>query len=111
MTQSAIRQGVIRSIVPNWCPSSTLRRLCGASEDDYCFCDGDVYYGKKFVESLTSKSSSSPGSGLLTTFSQMTSDLTHTVTPGITGGIKCAYTVLGGDPAESYYKQCYCDAD
>ena len=26
----------------------------------------------------------------------MTSDLTHTVTP-FTGGIKCAYTVLGGE--------------
>ena len=77
-------------------------------EGDYCACDGDVYYGKKFVNSLTSTSNDAPGDGPITTFSQMTDETTYTTAQDVQGGIECSYTALGIDPAGGYYKHCYC---
>ena len=89
-------------------PSPSGARLCASTEGDYCACDGDVYYGKKFVSSLTSEGGEAPGDGPLTTYSQLVSEPTYRMASDIEGGIDCSYTAMGGDPAYGFYKHCYC---
>jgi hypothetical protein len=89
-------------------PSPSGARLCASTEGDYCACDGDVYYGKKFVSSLTSEGGAAPGDGPLTTYSQVVSEATYGMKLDVQDGIECSYTAMGGDPASGYYKHCYC---
>jgi hypothetical protein len=89
-------------------PSLSGARLCASTEGDYCACDGHVYYGKKFVSSLTSEGGATPGDGPLTTYSQVVSEATYGMKLDLQDGIECSYTAMGGDPASGYYKHCYC---
>ena len=87
--------------------------LCAASDFDVCACDGTVYYGKKFVNSLDQNGGSQPGggtdlSGYITTFAEMISEPTFATTTSA-GLIQCAPSSFENvDPAEDFYKHCYC---
>ncbi|MGE4607298.1 MAG: hypothetical protein AAEJ52_11195, partial [Myxococcota bacterium] len=82
--------------------------VCAASDYDDCTCNGSVFYGKKYVDSLEANGSSSPGSGTPTSFSQMVSEPTFDVLDGVTGTFACAPDTFGSDPAPDIYKHCYC---
>ena len=93
-------------------PSPSGARLCASTEGDYCDCDGDVYYGKKFVSSLVSEGGHAPGGGPLTTYSQVVSEsTTYKLASDVEDGIECSYTAMGGAPAPDFYKHCYCVPD
>ncbi len=89
--------------------------ICAASDFDTCACDGTVYYGKKFLNSLDTNGNAQPGggadlSGDITTFSEMISDASHASTTS--GGlIRCAPSSFGVDPAIGSYKHCYCSSN
>lgn len=84
--------------------------LCAASDYDTCYCDGDVYYGKKYLNSLGS--GNYIGDGVTTSFEKMTSETTSfSVVTGVVGSIDCAPDSFGGDPAPDVYKHCYCMPD
>ncbi len=91
------------------CKPSAARH-CAASEGDWCSCDGTVYYGIKFVESLL-PGNAAPGHGALATFEQINTDNRIETVPGVTDGMFCSYTNFDSDPAVGRYKHCYCVPD
>ncbi len=83
-------------------------RICAASEGDWCVSapGTDVYYGKKYVNSLVSHGGSSPGSGKVTTLDQMVNDGTATKISGAPGLVECSNDYFPRDPAEGFFKHC-----
>ncbi|MGB0621326.1 MAG: hypothetical protein ACPGVZ_17855 [Myxococcota bacterium] len=69
-------------------------------------CSGEIYYGKRYVNSLD-PTLSSPGSGSEAGFSEMISDSAYLIAPA-SQSYDCTNDSLGRDPAPGFYKQCFC---
>lgn len=77
--------------------STAAARVCADQEGDFCPCQGDVYYGRKYADGK-------PGSGWTTSLEQLKS-------AGFlqqSGGRQCSSHSMGGDPAHGFFKWCYC---
>jgi len=81
---------------------------CAESDYDFCPCEGTVYYGKKYVNSLNG--GAGPGSGEIATFEEMLSDPLVYVRPSVfKPGTECSPASFEDvDPAFGFFKQCFC---
>ena len=79
----------------------------GNEGDTPLICSGEVYYGKRYLESLAGTDLVSPGSGTEATLVQMTTDASYLVA-SVSSSFDCTNDFFGEDPAPGFFKQCYC---
>ena len=89
-----------------WVGSTSPAVLTGVEGDTDLSCAGDIYYGKRYKNSLA-PTPATPGDGNPASFDDMTAASSPYYKISASPSFNCTNEYFG-DPAPGFYKQCYC---